>query len=84
VDILLQLKSTIQAPRVQGVAIEFWVATHYLRTPAIRKDKSVRTAAFQAIRCKSESGWESLSSWMWESDCYANNCCWGPADLQIT
>jgi len=26
----------------------------------------------------------SLSPWLWESDCYANNCCWGRTDLEIT
>ena len=25
-----------------------------------------------------------LSPWLWESDCYANNCCWGRTDLEIT
>jgi len=26
----------------------------------------------------------SLRPWLWEFDCYANNCCWDPTDLQFT
>jgi len=26
----------------------------------------------------------SLSPWLWKYDCFTNNCCWAPEDMQFT
>ena len=45
---------------------------------ALRKSKSLHTVVFQARRYYSQNLVRTtLSPSLWESDCDANNCCWG-------
>ena len=53
-------------------------STRHHPSHAIRKSKSVHTVVFQARRYYSQNLVRTtLSPRLWESDCDANNCCWG-------
>ena len=51
---------------------------------AIIKDKLVLLRHFRQVNIIQNLVEMSLSPWLWECDCYANNCCWGRTDLEIT
>jgi len=51
---------------------------------AIRKDKLVLLLHFRQVDISQNLVEMSLSLWLWESDCCANNCCWGRTNLEIT
>jgi len=53
-------------------------STRHRPSHAIRKSKSLHTAVFQARRYYGQNLVRTtLSPRLWESDCDANNCCWG-------
>jgi len=45
------------------------------RPHAVSKDKSVWAAAFRQEDISQNLAEASSSPWLWEFDCYANNCC---------
>ena len=80
---IFQARCAAALPRPHLVCLCLWDGFRPRPPHAIRKGKSVLLLHFRQEDISQNLAETSWSPWLWESDCYANNFCWGRTGLQI-